>query len=329
MPKHILFATTALVFALVASPAAQEDPLHPPPFLEPTTLFWTIRPDLSPNSLDLDLATALESDIFPHFVLGGSRRCSRESAARIHGAAPCVSFTPAIRIRMENAASAPIESPSFMPRLNMQWPFYGDITTANLGLHFGHHSNGQTECLFVWADGACANDGEFMPGDLASGIVRPDTSNGNFSLNYVKIAVDVARYTRTRTGEEERRVAGYRLSWSVEMTPDNWKYSSLRNGIYPTWKFYLIGGLAIANAPLCERADVFAEGTAYEFNSKLTGSFVTQLTCLWSHERGLGLFVKYSSGRDEYNSSFFIRGNQRLQFGFTVNRLRVFGADYW
>ena len=328
--KSTLVIVVALVVTMASTAAAQEGPLHRPPFLEPTTLFWTVRPNLSRGGLDLsDVATALDADIFPHFVLGGARRCSKDSAADIHGAAPCVSFTPAIRIRMENRESVPIESPSFMPRLNMQWLFYGRDHTVNLGLYLGHHSNGQAGCLFEWTDGqGCARDGSFSPGDLESGSVRPDTDDGNFSLNYTAIALDFARYTTDNS--EARRVAGYRLSLSAERAPDNWKFSSMRNGIYPTWKVRVMGGLAIANAPLCARADVFAQVSGYEYNDEMTRSLWTQFTCLWSEKRGLGVFLRYSRGRDDYNSYFFIRDPQpqRLQFGFTINHLRMFGGHY-
>ena len=323
MVKLIVTVVVALCSALAADVVAQEGPLHPPPFLEPTTLFWTFRPDLSPGRLDLDAATALDADIFPHFVLVGSRRCA---ASRAHGAIPCVSVTPGIRIRMENAESAPIESPSFMPRLNMQWLLYRDSRTVNVGLYIGHHSNGQAGPLFAWADGTYAQDGSLTLDDLKSGAARPDIVNGNFSVNYARIAVDFARYVPPV--EDARYIAGYRFSGSVERAPDNWKFESLRNEIYPTWQYRLMGGFAIANAPLCERADIFVEAHGYEYNSEMAGSFATQLTCLSSQDRGLGFFIRYSNGRDDYNSSFFLDGSQRLQLGLTINRLRTFGIDY-
>ena len=318
---HITIGVVALVSTLLATAtAAQEGPLHPPPFLEPTTLFLTVRPDLAPNRLDLDFATAMDADIFPHFILLGSRRCSTG------GATPCVSFTPAIRIRMENTESAPIESPSFMPRLNIQWLFRGRNSTSNVGLYLGHHSNGQASCLFTWEDQTCAADGSFTLDDLQSGTVEPDTANGNFSLNYARLAFDFAHYVPPVAGE--RYVSGYRLSIGVERSPDNWKFSSLRNGLYPSWQLRLMGGFAIANAPLCKRADIFADATGYKYTREMAGVFSAQLTCLWSQERGLGLFLRYSNGRDHYNSAFYIPGSQRLQLGFTINRLRTFGADY-
>lgn len=318
---RITVGVVALVSVLLATAtAAQEGPLHPPPFLEPTTLFLTVRPHLAQNSLDLARTTAMNADIFPHFILLGSHRCSTG------GAAPCVSFTPAIRLRMENTESAPIESPSFIPRLNIQWLFRGRNSTSNIGLYLGHHSNGQADCLFIRKDQTCAADGSFTLDDLQSAAIEPNTANGNFSLNYARVAFDFGHYTSPIANE--RRVSGYRLSMSVDWIPDNWKYSSLRNGFYPTWQFHLMSGFAVANAPLCKRADIFVNATGYKFNRATAGVFAAQLTCIWSQERGLGLFFRYNNGRDHYNSAFFVPESHRLQFGLTINRLRTFGADY-
>ena len=104
---------------------AQQDPLHPPPFLEATDLVpgrdvLGDKPFLKHLGRVLpETGYLLEADIFPHFVLGFASRC-RSSNSSWYVLVPCISVTPAIRLRMLNAVSAPIESPSYMPRLNIQ-----------------------------------------------------------------------------------------------------------------------------------------------------------------------------------------------------------------
>ena len=137
----------------------------------------------------------LEADIFPHFVIGFASRCRRSNSSW-YTLVPCISVTPAIRLRMLNAVSVPIESPSYMPRLNIQWPvYYGDDDDHTFSVTFqaGHHSNGQGDnnCLFKWADGpeagGCVDESVQSDGLPELFKAEPD---GNFSLNYLKFTVD-------------------------------------------------------------------------------------------------------------------------------------------
>ena len=300
------------------------DTLHPPPFLEATDLFWTFRPD--PRGIVLDEVTVFDADIYPHFVLFGASSCRGTSRPSSSGQ-PCISITPAIRLRMENKDSAPINSPSFVPRMNFQWLFYGDRgATKSIGLHVGHHSNGQAGHLFQWA-----NTGEDVPSEynqqlvdyLGEGSIIPDTENGNFSTSYLKASFDYARYNET-----DRAIDGHHFAVSVEWFPDRWLYAPLRNEVYS--QFWLRGGFGIASAdaPLCRRSELLFKATAYRYGRRPAGSGSVEWGCISSPERGLGFFLRYSYGRDEYNSSFFIDAAHRIQFGLTVNRRRTFGGDY-
>ena len=323
---HLFCVIVLSTEVLSTTTTAQDlpDTLHPPPFLEATDLFGTFR--WAPRGIVLDEATVFDADIYPHFVLFGASSC-RGTSRPSSSSQPCISITPAIRLRMENKDSAPINSPSFVPRVNFQWLFYDDRgTTRSFGLHAGHHSNGQAGHLFQWED-----TGENVPSEhnrslvdyLGKGSIIPDTEEGNFSVNYLKASFDYARYDET-----DRAIDGHHLAVSVEWFPDQWLYAPLRNEVYPA--LWLRGGFGIAsaNAPLCRRSELLLKATAYEYVRELAASGSVEWGCISSPERGLGFFLRYSYGRDEYNSSFFIDPAHRIQFGLTVNRRRTFGGDY-
>jgi hypothetical protein len=94
------------------------------PFLEGTDVFWTVqrgqgRETVFPNKL--------EGDIFPHLVGAqnftdvldiGKQAEKGESAFKEFSYS--ISGTPAVRIRMLRETSAPVRTPSYMPRVNLQ-----------------------------------------------------------------------------------------------------------------------------------------------------------------------------------------------------------------
>ena len=129
--------------------------LEPPPFLEGTDLFWTLQDDFGSQGPQRTFPHSLEADIFPHFILAFGAQCRNTSpdvmAALRNAFRPCISITPAVRLRMLKRESTPVPAPSFMPRVNVQWLFrQGDDKLWNVHAQVGHHSNGQSGCLFVW-----------------------------------------------------------------------------------------------------------------------------------------------------------------------------------
>ena len=327
--------------------AAQEpDPLHPLPFLEPTDLYWALEENPF-RPFRVGAQNLLEADVFPHFVLGFSSRCRADAPEPLSAWWPCISVTPAVRLRMGRDVSAPIHSPSFMPRLNAQWLLYGkddDDAMQGVTVQMGHHSNGQTGCLFLWVNptedrGMCADEAlsEGQPIELNEFIdygeiiyrrprIVADTRDGNFSLNFIRATYDNATYDLLNG-------VGGRFSLGIEWNPDVWMFEAMRSpnsdvvleeGIsleYPNWRFILGFEVAFPDVPVCRRFDA-----SFRFKSSVTFKF--QGTCVWSEERGLGGFVRAYAGSDEYNSSYFGSEVARVEVGFTINRLRVFGADY-
>ena len=143
-----------------------------------------------------------------------------------------------------------------MPRLNVQLLRYGDSgkNTAGIGVYLGHYSNGQTDDLFTLEDGTSAPDGSFTLEDLESGSVKTNTTTGNFSLHYIRVAFDLSSY---------RNRAGFRITGGFEWSPQDWMFESLRDNIYPPWRFPFSVGAAIPR--FCQRFDAFSKGTVYKY----------------------------------------------------------------
>ena len=211
------------------------DLLQPVPFLESTDLFWAPRYDPG-FRYRIRTENRLEANIFPHFVVGFPSRCRGESSAWL---SPCISATLGVRLRVAWDGSAPIRSPSFLPRANVQWLFYGEETTRAVTLQVGHHSNGQSGCLWTWSGfsgekaGECADD---APGvELGKPLATdPNTTDGNFSLNYFRLVFDEADY-------DFLGIPAGRLSVGVEWNPRGWMYGPV-GAQYPTLRYLLALG---------------------------------------------------------------------------------------
>ena len=220
----------------------------------------------------------------------------------------------------------------------------------------GHHSNGQSGCLFVWTGteqnaGNCVKHGtdirdqksksadQFVRDyflrrrgekppeqpELARGYIQANKfSGGNFSLNYVKVGFDRATH---RNPAIATGVSSWRWGVNAEFRPQKWMYGPMR-AFYPSWRVGAVAGLSIVNFfGVCNRFDEFFEVGLRNAPSDLTDSISisVQGTCMWSEEQGLGFFVRYYSGQDYYNASF-LDTIARIHFGVTINRLKAFGS---
>ena len=343
--------------------------LEPPPFLEGTDLFWTIQGKVGRQGDQRKLPHRLEADIFPHFIVAFGSRCRNvpvtsepprppgfERPTTTSGLKPCISVTPAVRLRMLREDSAPVPAPSFMPRVNFQWLLSQDNVLSNFYVQAGHHSNGQGGCLFVWTGveqqnaGDCVEHGTDIRGqesktsdqfvrdyflrrkgekppeqpELARGYVQANKLTGNFSVNYIKFGFDRATHRNPTiiTG-----VSSWRWGVSAEIRPQKWMFGPLRS-FYPSLRVGAVAGLSIANFfGVCNRFDEFVDIGLHKAPSTLADSLsiAVQGTCVWSEEQGLGLFVRYYSGQDYYNASF-LETISRIHIGVTINRLKAFGS---
>jgi hypothetical protein len=223
------------------------------PFLEGTDVFWTIY-----GEDDLDdrfWPYRLEADLFPHLVvlqdytrlLNLDRQVDEVSRrGKLKRFAYAISGTPAVRLRMLRSVSAPVRTPSYMPRGNVQifWlahdmrpegvdrlsmaraaprdPGAADQPRAAVAAavrtisnimfwegHFivGHHSNGQEGCI------ATVQERDPETGDcVPAGVpVTRDTINeidGSFSTNYMRAGVNYVRYRLAGAPEPDTGVPG-------------------------------------------------------------------------------------------------------------------------
>jgi hypothetical protein len=106
------------------------------PFLEGTDVFWTPRvgqpASTNDNPFDRLFLYRLEADIFPHLVVAQNfsdvldldkqkgREIDASGRPKFRQWTYSISGTPAVRLRMSGERSAPVRSPSFMPRGNVQ-----------------------------------------------------------------------------------------------------------------------------------------------------------------------------------------------------------------
>ena len=243
-----------------------------------------------------------------------------------------------------------------MPRVNLQWLFHdGTGLQSHVFGQIGHHSNGQTGCLYVWtgldrddpercvrhatdteapapkateefvrgyywrsADVEAPSDGDLCDraSELQRGYVAVDVCGGNFSVNYLRIGYDMAKY-----GHHSWRW-GARYEWH----PEQWMYGPLRE-FYPRWRLGLVTGMSLPKPKPCERVDLFGDFGWHERASDFTDrvSIEVRALCMLSESPGLGLFVRYYKGQDYYNASFLEPLN-RWHVGLTINNWRAFGA---
>ncbi len=95
------------------------------PFLEGTDVFWTLQKG---GTLEGIVPNKLEANIFPHLVVAQTftdvlsiDKQERRGLAGLREFSYSISATPAVRIRMLRQRSAPVRTPSYMPRGNFQF----------------------------------------------------------------------------------------------------------------------------------------------------------------------------------------------------------------
>lgn len=245
-----LVVLSSLLVTLLPLPAVAEQqvkPLPPKdttetnrpaiiPFLEGTDVFWTlVKRDALDKTLDnasVFFPNKLEANIFPHLVFYQSftdilniddqiDRATLTPGEDIKERAMVFSATPAVRIRMLRDRSAPVRTPSYMPRGNFQFFFVRGLKDArvknasaankaeqkkqkpNSVAEFfrqmrdiqqvsiweahvigGHHSNGQDGCLSTDQrvfPPAPAKDGECIPAGIVPTAETMNRIDGSFS----------------------------------------------------------------------------------------------------------------------------------------------------
>jgi hypothetical protein len=192
------------------------------PFLEGTDVFWTL---VKKDALDAGASwfpNKLEANIFPHLVFYQNftdildiDRQTQRAAGQGKGVkeiAMAFSGTPAVRIRMLRDRSAPVRTPSYMPRGNFQFlwvrglkdgapeserdqprgpaKFLSELRRVprvsiwEAHVIAGHHSNGQDGCLSTDQElvpPLPAKDGVCLPEGLVPTAETMNRIDGSFS----------------------------------------------------------------------------------------------------------------------------------------------------
>lgn len=284
------------------------------PLMEQSRLFRNL-----PNKHTGEIYEGL---IAVHFPLGGSMQNSYDDARNLESAdwAWLPSFSMVSNVRQLQEDSAPVRSPSYMPRLRFTAVRTDAIptelkhaTTGQLILEatVGHYSNGQDGCLLVQQEGEqCRLVDRVKDEDLR---VR---RGGSFSSHYVEggLGYRWLRWSDSLSGATRngaRRVVGI--------------YARLRNydllagvpgGMEPDLR-RLYGATRIrAGADyVCETAEPgcrfgvswvsgWAEYSNGSARAVRTPRLAIELGRTSDWLGGTGFFVRYYRGHDDYNAAF-------------------------
>ena len=160
---------------------------HPHPYLLERSILFPFQQHL-----------ILEAQIAPHLYFWENLTSQRMRL--LGGNAFAVSVTPMFKVRIRNEASSPVQTLSFMPKLNLQYFHLGRKEATKLwpdtfwmkgGLFvWGHHSNGQTQCIY---DASLPDDDPRCKGPADPAAVHIAYPTGSFSTNYLKLALFLTR----------------------------------------------------------------------------------------------------------------------------------------
>lgn len=344
------------------------------PFLEGTDVFWTLWrfEDLRPTPGSSSepsrfFPTKLEADIFPHLVVAQNftdvvdidRQASR-GADRVKEFAYSISGTPAVRIRMLRDVSAPVRTPSFMPRVNVQFlwarnfkaaltatralasartPVSNEAARADMGAAFaelpsvslweahfigGHHSNGQDGCITTEQERIPANTGDCLPAGVTPTEANVNRRDGSFSTNYVRTGINYSRnWMNGSTDLQAVREA--RLRAEFEYHPRAWVDENIVD-IYGRARLLLGGAYAVKGAGLCKKRLEGSAGIVWNpgvVDTVPELSTTVQASCFPTVNGGWGFFARLYTGQDYYNVGFLDKIT-RIHVGATFNQTDFF-----
>jgi hypothetical protein len=325
------------------------------PFLESTDVFWTLRGG------DAWVPYRLEANIFPHLVVYQNfsdvldiEQQIRRGVTRVRERAISISGTPAVRVRMLRETSAPVRTPSYMPRGNLQLllvrglkdPARGRPAAAltadmsrrilesvtrvsvwEVHVIIGHHSNGQDGCLSIEQERVPAKTGPCLPDGVE---LTPDSVNridGSFSTNYLRSGVNYSRNWLGK-GPLEPATKEVRIRAEWEFHPRAWVDEDMVD-LYGRHRLNVGTAYALRGVRGCSRRLEGAAGAVWNpqvasiEGSNLEWSFDAQASCFPWGNGGWGFFVRVYTGQDYYNVGF-LDEITRLHVGLTFNQSDFF-----
>jgi hypothetical protein len=252
-----------------------------------------------------------------------------------------LSFTPMVRLRMFSTRSNPVRTPSFMPKLNLQF-FWVSLVDPSLLLDspirivaintvpWGHHSNGQEGCLY--ADQTMTASGDCVDGVVPPGARRTTNKlNGTFSTNYFRIW-GAYRHLRLDDRDPDQLLRANQtctFTLGVEGNPQPFGPGTIPNeqkALYPTTR--IISGVELS----------WREFRRSWLNGRMSGSVQVEylrnvapllspwtFTGEWSHTLhrlgGWGPFLRYYRGMDYYNLGF-LDNTRYVHLGIVFDAIR-------
>jgi hypothetical protein len=286
------------------------------PFLEGTDIFLNV-----PLS-----QIRFEADIQPNLVVSQNFSDKLVYDQSLDGRfrfAYSIVGTPRVRLRMFDTRSAPVRTPSYMPKgTGSLLAFRGEIDRRDRGprvgiwagqLTVGHHSNGQDGCLFVTdtlVDDECVGTPD---------LTQINTKDGSFSTNFMRTGL---RYRREWLAEVDvaggqKEYAGTKqLTFGVDYER-HFHTDPRMKPFYGLNRFRGMAEVAIRLKRLCRSraaANVMVAYVGEEPPEVAPLVFQAEGLCTFTDQGGWGLFVRYYHGQDYYNLAF-TQEIHRMQFG--------------
>jgi hypothetical protein len=291
------------------------------PFLDGTYVFVDLPKD--------DIR--FEADIQPNFVIRQtfSDQLNTDTVLDERKVVKAFSIvgTPRVRLRMFDARSAPVRTPSYMPKGSFTAIFLRGVRKSkrdpepHIGLWgiqgtVGHHSNGQDGCLFTTdqlVDGACVGTPD---------LSKINKVDGSFSTNFVRIG---GRYRREwlrditpadqkklcddpaksdQCFEEQIGVREYTVGFDVQQ---HFHTDPRVKPFYGTTRFELSFSGAMRFKHVC-RSRARTTATLYYVGEPPDGvgplAFQGEGACTFTDQGGWGVFLRFYAGQDYYNLGF-------------------------
>jgi hypothetical protein len=364
----LLTASVTASAQTVAPPGTANATNQPPiiPFLEGTDVFWTVQRGSDGDPVFPNL---LEADLFPHLVVSQNFTStldvveqSRRGLRGFKEFSYSISGTPAVRLRMLRDISAPVRTPSYMPRVNAQFLW-------TRGLKDCDPSRSKADChaseaavrgmeqvpgavveevrklmavprVSVWEahvivghhsngqDGCLLNTQTREPSTdqcVPSGTPTAETINrrdGSFSTNYVRTGINYSRNWMEANLEATREA---RLRVEVEHHPRAWIDDEIEE-LYGRTRLIGAAAYATRHVRFCQRR--FEGSASLTWNPGVVETVTewstsAQASCFPFRRGGWGFFARYYRGQDYYNSGF-LDEISRLHIGATFNQSGFF-----
>ncbi len=279
----------------------------------------------------------LEAQVAPHlFVIDTLTR----EGVRLHGGnAYAAAITPMFKVRIRNAESSPVQTLSFMPKATLEYfrlprkqdtePWGASLWMKGGAFAWGHHSNGQVECLFA---AGVPDDPKVCVPPARPRDVHVNYPIGSFSTNYLRFGLFATRFrldklepvAGTRNVFQQVPRSKTTLAATLELNPAGLPpggslpeparalYGPTRVGLLAEHEARLSGGRFFNGSYRGTGSVELIDKTSEAGSSRWR--FTAEAAWEPDWFRSGGLLVRYVHGQDYYNLQF-TRDIHWLQFG--------------